>query len=92
MAFSPRAHWHGYLMVFVHGSILHHRKDSFGNSQQSDLAVSMLEKTEMIFWCPDGGVPSTFEHLSQAPLSIFPGPSAPSAICSINGSRTLLSE
>ena len=48
MPFSPRAHWHGYLMVFAHGSILHPRKDSSGNSQHSDLAVSMLEKKETI--------------------------------------------
>jgi len=48
MAFSARAHWHGYLMVFAHGSILHSRKDSSANSQQSDLAVSMLEKKETI--------------------------------------------
>jgi hypothetical protein len=48
MAFSPRAHWHRYLMVFAHSSILHLRKDSFGNSQQSILAVSTLEKKEMI--------------------------------------------
>jgi hypothetical protein len=48
MAFSARAHWHGYLMVFAHGSILHPWKDSSGNSQQSHLAVSMLEKKETI--------------------------------------------
>ena len=64
MAFSARAHWHGYLMVFAHGSILHPRKVSSANSQQSDLAVSMLEKKERF------SVALTGEF--RAPSSIFP--------------------
>jgi hypothetical protein len=76
MAFSARAHWHGYLMVFAHGSILDPRNDSSGNSQQSDLSVSMLEKKERISSALTAesrahpstfiSFPSTFRHSVQS--------------------------
>ena len=46
MAFSARAHGHGYLVLFAHNLILHPRTVSCGNSQHSGgLVVSMLEKS-----------------------------------------------
>ena len=66
MAFGARAHWHGYLMVFAHGSILHPPKKITPGNCSNQLAVSMLEKKETISGALTWDFPSIFKHRSEA--------------------------